>query len=169
MSLRFTRRILDHLKHDNYEPGPVEKLAEDLGIDAPDMPEFRNAVKSLADQKSLVLDPSGRVKLPVMGDEITGVFRKNARGFGFVVPDVAYREGDLFIPPDEVSDALTGDIVRVEVVRGMRRGEADTTGRIIEVIKRKRKSFAGELVKRGGQWFFSARRLEVVCTTTVAL
>jgi ketosteroid isomerase-like protein len=26
-----------------------------------------------------------------------------------------------------------------------------------------------ELVKRGGQWFFSARRLEVVCTTTVAL
>jgi ribonuclease R len=152
MSLRFTRRILDHLKHEKYEPGPIERLAQDLGVTESDMPEFRDAVKLLADQKSLVLDASGRVKLPSMGDEITGTFRKNARGFGFVVPDVAYREGDLFIPPDEVSDALTGDTVRVEVVRGMRRGEADTTGRIVEVLKRKRKSFAGELVKRGGQW-----------------
>jgi ribonuclease R len=152
MPLRFTRRILDHLKHDNYEPGPVERLAQDFGLSEADMPEFREAVKLLADRGALVVDGSGRVKLPVMGDEITGVFRKNARGFGFIIPDIAYREGDLFIPPDEVSDALTGDTVRAQVVRGVRRGEADTTGRIVEVIKRKRKSFAGELEKRGGQW-----------------
>jgi ribonuclease R len=152
MPLRFTSRILDHLKHDTYEPGPVERLAQDLGVQDADLGAFREAVKLLADKGSVVVEPSGRVKLPSMGDEITGVFRKNARGFGFIVPNVAYREGDLFIPPDEVSDALSGDIVRAEVVRGMRRGEADRTGRIIEVLKRKRKSFAGELVRRGGQW-----------------
>ena len=31
MPLRFTRRILDHLKHDNYEPGTIDRLAQDLG------------------------------------------------------------------------------------------------------------------------------------------
>src|SRR5690606_24100795 len=55
-------------------------------------------------------------------------------------------------PPEGVADALSGDTVRAQVFRGMRRGESDTTGRIVEVLQRKRKSFAGELVQRGGQW-----------------
>lgn len=152
MPLRFTRRILSHLKHDNYEPGTIDRMAQELGVQPDEMEPFKKAVESLAKDGSLALDANGRVKLPVMGDEVVGTFRKNPRGFGFVIPTIHYREGDLFVPPDAVGDALTGDTVRVEVVRGIRRGEKDTTGVILEVLKRKRKSFAGELVHRGGQW-----------------
>ena len=102
MSLRYTKRILDHLKHEHYDPGTVERLGADLNIPEAELPAFREAVEHLAKQGALVLDGSGRVRLPSMGDEVTGVFRKTARGFGFIVTDIAYREGDLFVPADGV-------------------------------------------------------------------
>ncbi len=152
MSLKYAQRLLDHLQHEDYEPGPVSRLAEDLGIAPEQAAEFEAAVKEMAERGDVVIDDRGTVRLPRMPDEITGTFKKNQRGFGFVVPDKAYREGDLFIPREETLDALTGDRVRVAVERTIRRGERDTTGVVLEVLKRKRKSFTGELVQRGGMW-----------------
>ena len=36
---------------------------------------------------------------PKMADEVTSVFKKNQRGFGFIITDVPYRGGDVFVPP----------------------------------------------------------------------
>ncbi len=152
MPLRYTRRLMDHLRHETYIPGPADRLAEELGVEAAERSVFQEAVQQLAAEGSLVIDAAGKLKLPAIGDEVVGTFKKNPRGFGFVKPETHFREGDLFIPPDCTADALTGDTVRVQVVRSMRRGEADTTGRIVEVLKRKRKSFTGELVSRAGKW-----------------
>ena len=152
MPLKYAQRLLDHLQHEDYEPGPVSRLAEDLGIPPEQAAEFNAAVRTMADRGDVVIDDRGTVRLPRMPDEIIGTFKKNQRGFGFVVPDKPYREGDLFIPREETLDALTGDRVRVAVERTVRRGERDTIGIVLEVIKRKRKSFTGELVQRGGMW-----------------
>ncbi len=152
MPSRFTQRILTHLKHDSYQPGNAERLAADLSVDDESIDAFKQAISDLAAKKHLVIDSFGKVQLPPMPEEITGSFKKNPRGFGFVKPDIAYREGDLFVPPDETDTALTGDRVRVAVVRGFRKGEHDTTGRILEVLTRKRKSFTGELIFRGNKW-----------------
>ncbi len=152
MALKYRQRLLDHLQHESYAAASLDKAADELGVEARDLDEFKATLKRMADEGLVVIDANGRVTLPAMPKEVTGTFKKNPKGFGFVVPDAAYREGDLFIPPGETSTGLTGDKVRVEVVRGMRRGESDTTGRIVEVLKRKRKSFTGELVQRGGMW-----------------
>jgi ribonuclease R len=152
MSLKFERRLLDHLKHERYSPGAADALAADLGVEAEDREEFGRAVEELVARKLVVKDGGGNIRLPSMPDEITGTMRKNQRGFGFVIPGVTYREGDVFIPPDSVGDALTGDTVRVRVYRSMRNGEKDITGEVIEVIERKRAGFTGELKKRGGLW-----------------
>lgn len=152
MSLKYERRLLDHLKHEHYEPGPIDRLAEDLGVGPGDLDDFRIAVEDLAARKMLVVDASGRVQLPRLGETAVGIFRKNPRGFGFVVTDVPYREGDLFIPPDEVGTALTGDRVRVRVVRSSVRGSGEVTGSIESVLSRRRSTFTGELVKRGELW-----------------
>lgn len=151
MPSRFTQRVISHLQHDSYEPAAPDRLAADLGVEADAMDDFKEAIAILVNEKRVVVE-AGKVKLPTMPAEITGSFKKNPRGFGFVKPDIAYREGDLFVPPDETDTALTGDRVRVEVVRGFRKGEHDTTGRILEVLTRKRKSFTGELVQRAGKW-----------------
>ena len=34
------------------------------------------------------------------------------RGFGFILPEVRHREGDLFVPEGNLRDAITGDKVR---------------------------------------------------------
>src|SRR5262249_39741597 len=86
---------------------------------------------------------------------VLGTFRKNVRGFGFVEPQVAVREKSIFVPAESTKDALTGDTVKIRLERDERgRGAAGPgwIGDIVEVVKRKRSSFTGELVKRGGQW-----------------
>lgn len=157
MSLRYKTRLLRHLSHENYTPQMLRQLAEDLGVPAEDFPEFRDAVEALADEGQVVYGDDSLVTLPPMGKEVVGRFRKNPKGFGFVIPTDKNLHGDLFIPPDATGEALTGDIVRVRVVRSRRGGSGGAgrspfTGEIVEVLERKRSEFSGELVKRGAQW-----------------
>lgn len=152
MSLKYESRLFAHLQHDRYVPAPIDELVRDLGIEPEDRKDFDAAIKSLVGQGRITMDGPGKVRLPSMPDVVTGRLRKNPRGFGFVIPDKPYREGDLFIPPDQIGDALSGDTVRVEVNRGYRNGERDVTGSIIEVIDRKRSNFTGELKQRGNLW-----------------
>ena len=150
MSLKYERRLLDHLRHESYAPATVSNLARDLGVPPEEHDALEAAVEDLRDRGVLEVDPSGRVQLPRMEGQVTGVFRKHVRGFGFLIPDNHFREGDLFIPPDSVGDALSGDRVRAVVNRSRRGGESDVTGAIVAVLERKRSSFTGELVQRGG-------------------
>ncbi|MCC6320665.1 MAG: VacB/RNase II family 3'-5' exoribonuclease [Phycisphaerales bacterium] len=152
MSLKYESRLFAHIRHDRYEPAPIPDLVRDLGIDPDETGSFTEAVRAIAAQGRLTIDGSGRVRLPAMPDLITGRIKKNPRGFGFVSPEKHYREGDVFIPPDQIGDALTGDTVRIAVNRGYRNGERDVTGTVLEVLARKRSNFTGELKQRGGLW-----------------
>jgi ribonuclease R len=151
----FTRRLIDHLSHETYAPSTIAQVIEQLNVPPEQQDDLKTDLADLVAQNRLILQgPEGRqlVMLPALPDEITGTFKKHPKGFGFVKPEGRFREGDVFIPPDRVADALSGDTVKVRVVRGMRAGEKDTTGEIVEVVSRKRKAFAGELRKQGQQW-----------------
>ncbi|MDY7109910.1 MAG: VacB/RNase II family 3'-5' exoribonuclease, partial [Planctomycetota bacterium] len=158
MPLRFTHRILEHLAHARYAPATAKAIAADMGVDPDDRELFDEAIKRLEDEGRIVIEPGGRLRLPPMPDEITGRFRLNARGFGFVIPDQPYREGDLFVPRGSVRDAISGDVVRAEVTRQAwrSRGRSDRSevvGRVLGVVERGQDQFVGALVKRGGDWF----------------
>lgn len=153
MSVRHSRRVLDHLRHDDYIPQRINELARDLGVPEEEREAFSLVVREMADEGVIEIGETGHIQLPSIasrGGEIVGTFRKNRRGFGFVQPSQAVREGSVFIPPDETSDALTGDIVRVKVAK--ERGRDGYAGRVVEIVTRKRSSFSGELVRRGAQW-----------------
>ncbi len=164
MPSRYTKRLLDHLRHESYAPRTVEQLTEDLGIDDPGA--FREAVGQLEEDGAVRVTGGGHVTLPSLGSmlqesegEVEGTFKKNPRGFGFVRLDTTAAEGDVFIPPDSTSDALTGDRVRVKVRKDKGRfgggggsGGPSYSGVIVEVLERKRAHFTGELMKRGQQW-----------------
>ncbi len=84
---------------------------------------------------------------------VTGVLTMNPSGFGFVaLPEPANgekRSEDVFIPPQFVRDAMSGDEVKVKILPPReefpndRRGPA---GKIVEVLRRGREEFVGELV-----------------------
>jgi len=156
MSLKYRRRLLDHVGHEGYTPRRIEDLAVDLRVPADEHAEFEAGVRDEVEKGVLAMSASGLVQLPSIttrGGQISGVFRKAMKGFGFVNPEPPVREGSIFIPADATGDALSGDTVRVTVYRSQGRpGESGFEGEIVEVLKRKRANFTGVVAKRGSQW-----------------
>jgi len=79
-------------------------------------------------------------------EELKGRLVLHQDGYGFVVPDVALPnvDGDIYIPRDEVEDAMHGDHVIAKITRlsglpGARRAE----GRIVRIVGRAHPSVVG--------------------------
>ncbi len=153
-SSRYKKRLVTHLSHATYEPAEARTLAADLGVPMEDFPFFVEAIKELAAAGQVVWGDDQLVNLPPIGKSMVGSFRKNPKGFGFIIPRDPIAHGDLFVPAGQSMDALSGDIVRADVVHGRRGGEGKSpyVGRIVEILERKRSSYAGTLQKQGGQW-----------------
>ncbi|WP_428938921.1 ribonuclease R [Fontivita pretiosa] len=151
------QRIIEHLRSEQYRPLRPRRLARQLNVAGEEhYPAFREALRELMRQGRVVLGAGGNVVLPTQRtgrDEFTGTYRHNRRGFGFVVPLDPESHEDLYIPPGENNGALTGDIVRARITsRGQRDGRTIYTGRVIEIVERTNKRFAGTLVRIAGQW-----------------
>ncbi|MGA1466640.1 MAG: ribonuclease R family protein [Phycisphaerales bacterium] len=160
MPLRFRQRILDHLRHDRYFPSASNVLADHLRVPPEAKPAFHEALDALVREGAIEEGSDRKLRLPSLPDELEGRIRVTARGFGFVIPDQPYREGDLFIPAEGVGDAISGDRVRARVYRRSRHRGRGTDrddsksfyGRVEEVIARGRTRFSGTLQKDGPQW-----------------
>jgi ribonuclease R len=156
MPLHHRIRLLDHLTHGSYKPSSVDQIIEEMRIEPEDVADFREAVDGLKDTGRIEVDFTGKLMLASMPGEITGRIKVNPRGFGFVVPDEPFREGDVFIPPFGIGDAVSGDTVRCEVKRKPPRpgrgGKEDIVGRVVEIIERGRSQFTGVLSRYQDGW-----------------
>ncbi len=156
MPHRYRQRILDHLRHDRYFPSGSDVLSQQLRVPTEFKGAFHEALDGLVREGLIEEGNDRKLRLPGFPDVVEGKIRVSAKGFAFVVTDQPYREGDLFIPPDAVGDAISGDRVRARVYRRSRtRGRDDsknTYGRVEEVVARGRTTFSGTLAKDGGQW-----------------
>jgi ribonuclease R len=81
-----------------------------------------------------------------------GKLSMSASGFGFVTPppgDGGVIREDIFIPPQFIRDAVDGDEVKVELLPPREEfGSSDKgpAGKIVEIIRREKQEFVGELV-----------------------
>ncbi len=156
MSLRFKSRVLAHLQDRRYEPVGFEALAEQIGVEAEDLGVFEQALDELTASGQVTTTPGGGFTLPPIGSEVTGRIKVNPKGFGFLIPNVPNREGDLFIPPGATGTAVSGDQVRAKVVRSRGRsgppGASPFTGEVVEIIKRARTTYVGTLRRVQQHW-----------------
>jgi len=155
MSLKHKKRLLTHLRHQTYVPTNIDQLAEDLGVAPEERGDFEAAVAELEAAGQVVYGDNNFVTLPPLGKTLIGTFKRNPKGFGFIIPRDPISHGDLFVPAPDTMDALSGDIVKAEVVKARRRPDDNRspyTGVIVEILERKKANFTGELRKRGGQW-----------------
>ena len=91
----------------------LKEVSEALGYT--DSEEFKALVKvfaQLEERGILLLNKTGQFRLKVQGATLTGTFRSNDRGFGFVTVDP--NESDLFVPRGKTGSAMDGDTVEVE-------------------------------------------------------
>lgn len=158
MPLRYRDRLISYISSDNYKPQHLPVVAKELKID--DVDDFGQAVRELAAEGIIDLDDSGKIRLPFRADhgEIEGIFRGTMSGVGFVQPTGASHGSDIFVPPQATLGALSGDTVVVAFERDKRREkrmgtlERQYAGEVIEIVKRKRANFTGEIEKRDGRW-----------------
>src|SRR5512142_988969 len=129
-------RILKFLQREEYTPLKPAQLAKALGVDEDAYPAFKTAFDELRQAGHVVVGAGNVITLPSIAGQVVGHFRRNPKGFGFVVPLEPNAHGDLFIPPDATGDAMTGDVVVAKVNRKGRRGpDVRYTGEILEVLE----------------------------------
>ena len=146
-------KIIRLLKHADYVPLAPSKLAKELGIAEQDYRQFKTALEQLRQVGHVVVGARDLVYLPPLAGTITGTFKANQKGFGFVIPHEPMA-GDLFIPAARTTGAMTGDTVvaKVEKKKGSDRGQVRYSGRILEILERANNRFVGTLLKTTDGW-----------------
>jgi len=152
----FKKRIVKLLKRRDYAPLKLAQLARTLNVSQEDYPQFKLAFKELRRAGHVVIGAKSLVSLVPMSGRITGTFRANPRGFGFVIPLEPSSHGDLFIPPDATAEAMTGDIVLAKVVKKGKRAGPGAPGRysgqVVEILQRAQNRFVGTLQQTNEGW-----------------
>lgn len=147
------KHIIKHLQEETYIPVNLTQLAAELGIEENDYPAFKEAFDQLRNAGHVVIGQKNRIDLRPLPGQIIGIFRANARGFGFVCPSEPNAHGDLFIPPNEINEAMSGDRVVAKVVSKRRgHGEMRQSGEIIEILERCHNRFVGTVMRHNTDW-----------------
>jgi ribonuclease R len=146
-------QILAAVSRKNYQPVKLKILARKLGLPASEYSRFRSAVKNLVRQGRLEIGRNQSIRPIAPHGTVTGVFRKNEAGFGFVRPHAV--DGtvgpEIYIPEESVGDAATGDEVLVRLRRKPSRPHLGPRGEIVQVIERATRQFVGTYFEREGQ------------------
>jgi ribonuclease R len=88
---------------------------------------------------------------PADAGAIIGLFRRSAKGFGFVRPHTSTAKTDqIYIPADAGRDASSGDEVVVKITRRGRRPGMNAEGRVIQILARASGVFVGTYFERSG-------------------
>ncbi|MCY2928572.1 MAG: ribonuclease R [Planctomycetota bacterium] len=154
MAERYVQIILKYLAEQEGKGVKPKHLARQIGVTDEEYGAFRESVKALRDAGRVVMGAGDSMTLPAMSNRVTGTFRANRKGFGFVIPDSPNSHGDLFISPEGVCGAMTGDTVAARVLeRGKRQGKTMYQGLIVQIIKRGQNRFVGTLQKAEAHWF----------------
>jgi len=155
------------------EPVSTNEIAQGLHLKKTDTRPLLKMLAKLKKRHAIEELPGGRYRLPgrepdreasslelgparpqptqrsalAQHDEVKGRLVLHHDGYGFVVPDspVPQLDGDVFIPPNAIEDAMHGDHVLVRIQRraGGTSGAQRAEGRIIRILDRAHPSIVG--------------------------
>ncbi|MGC8639598.1 MAG: ribonuclease R [Isosphaeraceae bacterium] len=142
--------ILKLVAEPDYVPITLKALARRFQIAGDDYPEFRAAVKALVKQGKVDLARDKTLRKPDHSGAVIGLFRRSARGYGFVRPHTSTtRVDDIYIPPEAAVDAFNGDEVAVKITKRHKRPGLKLEGRIVQIIARASDVFVGTYLEDG--------------------
>ena len=148
-------QILDVLAAADGGPVSLRDMMARLGLAAKQQEQLHHALDTLITADCVVPKDDGRaMALPDMKQQAAGVFHGTGRGFGFVTPLRPDKLGDLFIPPSDTLDAISGDLVIVRMIavdKQDSRGRS-RTGRIIRILRRGTNRCVGTLARQLNAW-----------------
>ncbi len=125
------------------KPLKAREIAKFLGIPPEERTELRETLKELAKQGKLVKLKGAKYALPEKLNLVVGKLCVYREGFGFVDP-IEGGKG-VFIPGRNMTGAMNGDIVAVEITKESRDGKKE--GKIVSIIERAVKKVVGKVEK----------------------
>jgi ribonuclease R len=144
------------LSRTGYVPANVPEMLRLLGLRPNQQQELQRVLQRLEEQGQILRTKGNRYILAREADLVPGILSINRQGKGFLQPDEP-GSAEIVIPESATSTALNGDhvLVRKDVVPVRLGGakEADFTGTVVRVLKRKQSQFVGTL-KRSGHFMF---------------
>ena len=150
----FADRVAKLVDQPDYKPITLKAMARRFDVPPDDYAEFRATVKRLVKEGKLDLARDKTLHRPDQAGMIVGLFRRSAKGFGFVRPHASAAKIDqIYIPVEATRDASSGDEVAVKITRRSRREGMNIEGRIVEVLARASGTFVGTYFEVGDTGF----------------
>ena len=146
------QQILHYVAKQPKHMAGFKQLIHDLGLKGRDRRSLQQLLREMTRHRKLIAIGKERWGLPTSAsnqDLVVGRLRMHRDGYGFVIPEPGSLppraqgklQGDIFIPPPEVGNAMHGDQVLVEMGRLRHDGKAE--GRIVRVMEREQETVVG--------------------------
>lgn len=132
--------LLDFMREQAYKPMDIQELAQVFGISKSDMKDFKDILKSMEKEGSVIKTRTNHYGVPEKMGLIVGRLQGHQRGYGFVIPDDG--SPDLFIISSYMNGAMNGDRVVAKVLREENKGKK-REGEIIRVTERANDTIIG--------------------------
>ena len=132
--------ILDLMHDANYIPLKAKEIALILNVPKGEYGEFRLILNKLVEENKIEVNRKSKYKLIDENKYITGIYRKNFKGFGFVKKE--NEDEEIFILEKYSKNALNGDKVLVEIFENDTK-MAHKEGKIVKIIKHEKDTVVG--------------------------
>ena len=124
--------ILELMRDENYIPMKAKEIALILNVPKNEYEDFRLILNKLLEDNKIEVNRKSKYKIVDENKYITGIFRANTKGFGFVKKENSDEE--IFISDKNNKNALNGDKVFVEILENVNE-ELHREGKIVKIIK----------------------------------
>jgi ribonuclease R len=146
------QEVLRYISSQPKHAAGFKQIAQDFGVRGRERRQLQQVLAALTRSRKLVAMGKDRWSLPSSAasqDLVMGRLRMHRDGFGFVIPDTdsitgpvrGKLNGDIFVPPPAIGNAMHGDQVLVELVSLRHDGRGE--GRIVRVMEREQETVVG--------------------------
>lgn len=134
--------LLALMNEKEYVPMKLKELAILLDVPKENREELKQVLDALMAEGKISVSKKGKYgKAGIFAQ--TGIFHAHPRGFGFVT--IEGREGDVFVAPDNIKDAMDGDTVQVVVEEETKNRKAEAV--VVKILTRANETVIGTFEK----------------------
>jgi ribonuclease R len=147
MSLPTAQQILRLLQETAPQQYTMKRLIQHFAVPVDERPAFRDTVRALVAQGHLTMPHGTRYALPQRSDTHTGVVKRHADGYGFVMFDDVSGD-DVYLSRHAMRGVMHGDRVLVRLESPQGRDER-RSGRVLQVLERAQHEVIGRIETAG--------------------
>lgn len=133
-------KILDFMNDKQYVPMKAKEIANILNVPKKEYEDFKVLLNQLEEENKIEKNRKSKYKLIDTSKFLTGIFRGNQKGFGFV--KIEDSDEEIYISEHNTKNALNGDKVFVEII-DTSVGNLHREGKIVKILKHEKDTIVG--------------------------